>query len=103
MNQHIADTISTIKSKYEADGFIILGVFGSVARGEERSDSDIDILYQCDPRLSQNYSGLTFFSLYERVKADLQEGLGRKVDLADLNGLNEIGRKYILPETYYVS
>ncbi len=103
MNQHIRDTISAIKAKYEADGFIILGVFGSVARGEERSDSDIDILYRCGPHLSDNYPGLIFFSLYEQVKAELQSSLGRRVDLADVNGLNDIGKKYILPETLYVN
>ena len=68
MNQHIRDTISAIKAKYEADGFIILGVFGSVARGEERSDSDIDILYRCGPHLSDNYPGLIFFLFMNRSK-----------------------------------
>ena len=32
----------------------------------------------------------------------LENLLGRRVDLADINGLNEIGKKYILPEVLYV-
>lgn len=102
MNKKIMTAISTIRTKYETDGFIILGVFGSVARGEERDDSDVDILYQCGPNLPNMYSGLKFFSLYEKVKSDLESILGRRVDLADINGLNEVGRKYILQEVQYV-
>jgi len=102
VDKNILDTITSLRHKYEPDGFIILGVFGSVARGDDREGSDIDILYRCDAGSSQNYSGLRFFALYEQVKTDLENLLGRRVDLADINGLNEIGKKYILPEVLYV-
>jgi len=102
MDKHTLDTISTIRYKYEPEGFIILGVFGSVARGDDREESDVDILYRWDSGLSNKYSGLRFFALYEQVKTDLEILLGRRVDLADINGLNEIGKKYILPEVRYV-
>ncbi|MEI6704129.1 MAG: nucleotidyltransferase domain-containing protein [Deltaproteobacteria bacterium] len=102
MDKNIQNTISTLKSKYEPEGFIILGVFGSVARGDDHKDSDIDILYRCDSGSSKKHSGLRFFALYEQVKTDLENLLGRRVDLADINGLNEIGKKYILPEVRYV-
>jgi predicted nucleotidyltransferase len=49
-------------------------VFGSYARGEEREDSDIDLLVQLDE--SQRI-GIRFFGMY----ADLKEILGREVDL----------------------
>ena len=49
-------------------------VFGSYARGEEREDSDIDLLVELDE--SQRI-GLRFFGMY----ADLKELLGREVDL----------------------
>lgn len=102
MNTFLLDTISTLKSKYEPEGFIILGVFGSFARGDDHAGSDIDILYRCDPGLTKKHSGLRFFALYEQVKADMENLLGRRVDLADINGLNEIGKKFILPEVRYV-
>jgi predicted nucleotidyltransferase len=102
MDRCIRNTISTLRHKYEPEGFVILGVFGSVARGDDREDSDIDILYRCDSVLLNKYSGLRFFALFDQVRTDLETMLGRRVDLADINGLNEIGKKYILPEVLYV-
>lgn len=49
-------------------------VFGSYARGEEREDSDIDLLVELDE--SQRI-GIRFFGMY----VDLKELLGREVDL----------------------
>ena len=102
MDKNILNIISTLKHKYKPEGFVILGVFGSVACGDDREGSDIDILYRCDSGSLVKYSGLRFFALYERVKTDLESLLGRRVDLADIKGLNEIGKKYILPEVQYV-
>lgn len=52
-----------------------LGVFGSVARGEDRPDSDVDLLVRFAP---ENHGGL--FQLV-RMESDLERLLGRKVDL----------------------
>ena len=49
-------------------------VFGSYARGEEREDSDIDLLVELDEK---QRIGLKFFGMY----VDLKEMLGREVDL----------------------
>jgi predicted nucleotidyltransferase len=49
-----------------------LALFGSWARGEQREDSDIDILVEVDPSI-----GLRFVDLGDQ----LEEALGRPVDL----------------------
>lgn len=49
-------------------------LFGSYARGEERPDSDVDILVELDEK---QRIGLKFFGMY----ADLKELLGKEVDL----------------------
>lgn len=100
MQQSILNEISSVGNKYAGDGFIILGVFGSFARGDAGENSDIDILYRCGPILS--HAGLRFFSVYQQVKSDLESRLGRRIDLADIDGLNEVGKKYILPELLHV-
>jgi predicted nucleotidyltransferase len=65
-------------------------VFGSVARGEAREDSDIDILVDVEPGRSL----LDIIGLW----LDLQELLGRKVDLLTEGGVNVHLRDRILTE-----
>ena len=43
MKQEILDKIKVLKNKYEPEGFLIIGIFGSVARGEASKKSDIDL------------------------------------------------------------
>lgn len=63
------------KSEYS---LISLGVFGSFARGEAQSDSDVDIVFDTDaPNLFMT----------AMMKQDLEELLGRPVDVLQLRGL----------------
>jgi predicted nucleotidyltransferase len=57
----------------EQHGITVRGVFGSVARGEDRPDSDIDLLVDLPPRISLIRLG--------RVQRDLETLLKTKVDL----------------------
>ena len=52
-------------------------LFGSFARGEEREDSDVDILVKFDRTLP-----IGLFA-YVRMNRELEERLGRKVDLVE--------------------
>lgn len=60
-------------------GIRVLGVFGSVARGEDRSDSDIDLLVELP-------DGMGLFAV-ARVQNELEELLGSPVDLIPEAGL----------------
>jgi predicted nucleotidyltransferase len=72
-----------------------IGIFGSVVRGEQRSDSDVDILVD----FSRPIGLLAFMRLEHR----LQELLGVRVDLVSSKALKPyIGRR-ILDEVRYVS
>jgi uncharacterized protein len=62
-----------------AYGLRNLRVFGSVARGEDRPDSDVDLLADLPP-------GLSLFGL-GRAEADLEAILGTRVDLVPAAGL----------------
>ena len=52
-------------------------LFGSFARGEEREDSDVDLLVKFDRSLP-----IGLFA-YLRMHRELEEKLGRKVDLVE--------------------
>jgi predicted nucleotidyltransferase len=58
-----------------------VSVFGSVARGESTSDSDVDVLVDFE-------DGADLFDLMA-VANILEERLGRKVDVVSRNGLRE--------------
>lgn len=59
----------------------LVGIFGSVARDEATAGSDVDILVEYRP-------GLSFFRLGE-VEAELEERLGRPIDLVFESVLND--------------
>ena len=65
-------------------------VFGSVARGEAGEDSDIDLIVEFE----QGRSLLDHAALV----LDLEEILGRKVDIVTENGLYWLLRRRILKE-----
>ena len=102
MNNNLFNKIKQLKSKYEAEGFIILGIFGSYARGEETAESDLDILYELTESFYKVYPGWSVFPQIEKINNDIEKNIGIKIDLADRNALNKVGKKYILPEVQYV-
>jgi hypothetical protein len=66
-----------IRQKY---GIIILGVFGSYARGEQKETSDIDIIVELDRPV-----GLDFYEFWEYI----ENLFGTKVDVLTLSALKQ--------------
>ncbi|MCY4215358.1 MAG: nucleotidyltransferase family protein [Flavobacteriaceae bacterium] len=66
-----------------------IGVFGSFARGEQREDSDIDLLY--------DFSEPCGFA-FSQVIDDLEERLQKKVDLINFNHINPYLKEDILKD-----
>lgn len=78
----------------ERFGLTELALFGSVARGTARVDSDIDVLVAFDgPATSQRYFGVQFY---------LEDLLGRPVDLVTRKGLRAELRPYVESEAVSV-
>ncbi len=102
MDDILINKIRTLKLKYEPEGFIIIGVFGSYARNEETENSDVDILYEMTSDFYTKHQGWDVFPVIQQIEQDIKLALGKKVDLADLNALKKTGRKYILPEVIHV-
>lgn len=72
---------------YEKEGINYVGLFGSAARGEETSNSDVDVLVDFDrPK--------TLFDLAD-IQFHLERSLGRKVDLVTRKSLKPQLKPYI--------
>ena len=66
------------------------GIFGSVVRGEENKESDIDILVEIVGRMSLlDFAGL---------KLELEEALGQRVDLGEYSTIKPMIKEQILSE-----
>ncbi len=89
----LASQKQMLKEKY---GIREIGVFGSYTRGEQKIQSDIDILVKFDE--DSNLTLLDFIQI-ENYLSDL---LGVKVDLVMKKGLKPRLRERILSETVYV-
>lgn len=80
-----------LESEYKVKS---IGFFGSYARGEEREDSDVDILVE----FSEPIGLLKFVELEDF----LTEELGVKVDLVMKSALKPRVRERVLREAVYV-
>ncbi|MBI5742387.1 MAG: nucleotidyltransferase family protein [Candidatus Niyogibacteria bacterium] len=87
----INDIMPALRDKYHIKN---LGIFGSVARGEDTPASDVDILVEFE----------TPPSFFEFIKLEnyLSEQLGKKVDLVTKKALKPAIREEIMREILYV-
>ena len=81
------EMIQQIAEYFKTQPVLKVWIFGSFSRGEEREDSDVDILIL--PDKSQHFSLFTLSGMYE----DLKNLLGRDVDLITDGGLMSFARQ----------
>jgi predicted nucleotidyltransferase len=79
----IRDTVITRLRAHEAElrasGVVSLSVFGSVARGEEGPDSDVDVVIRLDEEASGG--GFAYFGRLDALAHRLHDIVGRPVDV----------------------
>lgn len=92
--KRIAPQIEQIKKKalpvLKEAGISRSSIFGSYARGDEERNSDIDILIEPPKKMS-------LFDL-AGLKLDLEEVLGREVDVITYNSIHPLLKDYILKD-----
>jgi hypothetical protein len=85
-----ANVASTVRALGDRFGVRNIRVFGSTARGDARTDSDLDLVVEYVP----GHGGFAFVEFCEKV----EELLGRKVDVVTEKSLHPIIRDRILAE-----
>jgi len=102
--QNITLKIREVKNKYKHEGFEIVGVFGSYAKGNADKFSDIDIAYSVNySRFDQQFKGgFAKILRIDEIKEELQKRLQLKVDFVSLNSNNSRFKKNIQKDMVYV-
>jgi uncharacterized protein len=95
MNNEIKNIIKAISPVCRKYGIHSASLVGSVARGEQTAESDLDIVVEID----QPISLLTFAS----IKIELEDILQRKVDLIERSAIKPLLKKYLLKDEVVIS
>lgn len=95
---YILNKLLELKPILKNEGFTIVGIFGSYARGDYQNQSDIDILYTLtDPRkFTKINGGFGAFTKIKETKEFLAKEFGKNIDFVDKDSLSRTGEKYIL-------
>jgi predicted nucleotidyltransferase len=88
----VAERLAAHAEELRSLGVRSLDLFGSVARGDARPESDVDLLVEFD-----EVPG------YVRLRNRLEEMLGRHVDLLMVSGLHPRLRERVLREARHVA
>jgi len=90
----ILDMLDQNRSRLSALGVRRIGLFGSYVRGEQRPDSDIDLLVEFEP-------GRKTFDAFMKLSFLLEEILQHKVELVTVESLSPYLAPHILKEVEY--
>ncbi|MEM3043511.1 MAG: nucleotidyltransferase family protein [Thermoplasmata archaeon] len=90
MDERVDEIRRKIMPVLQRHGVRRAALFGSFVRGEDRKDSDIDILVE----VGKDISLLDFIGL----KQELEDALGRPVDLVEYGTIKPLLRDRILAE-----
>jgi len=91
----VAERLAAHAEELRSLGVRSLDLFGSVARGDARPESDVDLLVEFDE--------VPGFVGYVRLRNRLEEMLGRHVDLVMASGLHLRLRERVLREARHVA
>ena len=94
--QDILDLLDHNRFQLRALGVKRIGLFGSFVRGEQRPDSDIDLLVEFE-------AGRKTFDTFMELSFFLEEVLQRRIELVTVESLSPYLGPHILKEVEYAA
>ena len=88
--------LTSNKSRLEKEYHLVkIGVFGSIARGEQNELSDIDLIVEFENNTPDLYS------IKQRLKSEIQSRFNLPVDICREKYIKPVFKKQILAEVKY--
>jgi uncharacterized protein len=100
--EQVLEKLRELRPLYEKEGFIIKGIFGSVARGDDNENSDIDVLYDLNPEFTKLHFGFYAVGRIVEIKEELKHIFGCDIDLATTDNPSRVFQRTIIEEGIYV-
>jgi len=98
----ILDFLKILKPELTSKGIVSLGLFGSIAKGTNTSDSDIDIVYETSDIFINSHKGWSAFTyLNINLRDKIIKKFNTPVDMFDLNSSSPLKEK-VKKEALYV-
>lgn len=94
--EDIFDVLGRNRSHLRGLGVKRIGLFGSFVRGEQRPDSDVDLLVEFEP-------GRKTFDSFMELSFFMEEVLQRRIELVTVESLSPYLGPHILREVEYAS
>ncbi|MCF6289823.1 MAG: nucleotidyltransferase family protein [Desulfobacterales bacterium] len=94
--QNVFQMLDQNRSHLKGLGVKKIGLFGSFVRGEQRPDSDIDLLVEFEP-------GRKTFDTFMELSFFLEDVLQRKIELVTVESLSPYLGPHILKEVEYAT
>ena len=99
--EDILNYLSSVKEKYQDEGFYIKALFGSYACDEADVCSDVDILVEANREFANRY-GFKAIARMKEIEDELSQALGVPVDLADSSAMGSTVKKFIIDRAIYL-
>ena len=88
--------LSSNKARFKKDYHLIrIGIFGSVARGEQNENSDIDLVVEFEENTPDLYT------VKQRLKDEIQSKFNLPVDICREKYIKPVFKKLVLSEVKY--
>lgn len=84
------------QSKYNSFGIELIGIFGSVAKGNQTESSDLDVLYDTQKGIKNLHDKK------EELRGELESIFHTKVDLASKKYIKSFVKDEIMKDLIYV-
>jgi len=94
--QDVLKILHQNRDRLKALGVSRIGLFGSLVRGEQHPDSDIDLLVEFEP-------GQKTFDAFMELSFFLEEILQRRIELVTVESLSPYIGPHILKEVEYAA